>query len=233
MPNFILSLFGGISGALTKWVLIAVLWIGSIVFVTTSALALDAISDVMMRFAGISTLHIDQKRKVATAKTELQVQKNQTTRAKKQLAKNRSIAKKDLMQHGEKVEGFVAKIVKRNVAAAGTAMVPAVGGLASVGFAVADVHAGCELLAMQNELEIMFGMTGELSSTEEACVNGIAAIDDLGRKAEAELTEMKQTGHRVSETVIETMAEWKEHVPSSSEMSGYLAEQMCRVAGNC
>ena len=233
MSRFILSFLSGCSGALIKWALIAVLWIGSIIFVTTSALALDAISDTLMKFTGIPTLHLDQKRRVAKAKTELQVQKQQTAKATKQLTQDRAIRKRALLKHGKQVDGFVVKMVKRNVAAAGTALLPAVGGLASVGFAVADVHAGCELIAMQNELETMFGMASELSGTKEACVHGIAAIDELGLKAEAELTEIKQTGHRVSETVVETMAEWKEHVPSSSEMSGYLAEQMCRVAGNC
>ena len=233
MSRFILSFLGGLSGALIKWALIASLWIGSIVFVTTSALALDAISDAMMKFAGIPTLHLDQKRRVAKAKTELQVQKQQTAKARKQLTQDRAIRKKALIKHGRKVDGFVVKMVKRNVAAAGTALLPAVGGLASVGFAVADVHAGCELIAMQNELEIMFGMPGHLSSTEEACVDGIVAIDELGRKAQAELTEMKQIGQQVSGTVAETMVEWQEHVPSSSEMSSYLVEQMCRVTGNC
>lgn len=37
MSKFILSFLGGFSGALIKWALIAVLWIGSIVFVPISA----------------------------------------------------------------------------------------------------------------------------------------------------------------------------------------------------
>jgi hypothetical protein len=233
MSRFILSFLGGFSGAVIKWALIAFLWIGSIIFVTTSALALDAISDAMMKFTGIPTLHLDQKRRVAKAKTDLQVQKQQTARARKQLTQDRAIRKRALITHGKQVDGFVVKMVKRNVAAAGTALLPAVGGIASVGFAVADVHAGCELIAMQNELETIFGMANELSGTKEACVRGIAAIDELGLKAEAELAEMQQVGQRMSETVAETVGEWNEQMPTASEMSSYLTEQMCRVSGNC
>ena len=216
MTKLSISFFSGVTASLIKWALIAVLWLGSIVFVTTSALAMDAISDVMMRFAGVPTLHLDQKRKVARANTELQAQKNQTARAKNRLAEDRAIRKKAVLRHRKKVDGFVVKMVRRNVAAAGTAMLPAVGGAASVGFAVADVHAGCELIAMQNELEIMIGMPRQLSSTEEACVNGIKEIDELGRQADEKLAEMRQAGQHASD-----------------KLKDYLSYQMCRVTGDC
>ena len=216
MTKLSITFFGGVTGSLIKWALIGVLWLGSIVFVTTSALAMDAISDVMMRFAGVPTLHLDQKRKVVKASTELQAQKNQTARAKNQLAEDRVARKKAVIRHRKKVDGFVVKMVRRNVAAAGTAMLPAVGGAASVGFAVADVHAGCELIAMQNELEIMIGMPRQLSSTEEACVNGIKEIDELGRQADEKLAEMRQAGQHASD-----------------KLKDYLSYQMCRVTGDC
>lgn len=216
MAKLSISFFGGVTGSLIKWALIAVLWLGSIAFVTTSALALDAISDVMMRFAGVPTLHLDQKRKVAKANTELQAQKNQTARAKNRLAEDRANRKKAVLRHRKKVDGFVVKMVRRNVAAAGTAMLPAVGGAASVGFAVADVHAGCELIAMQNELEIMIGMPRQLSSTEAACVKGIEEIDELGRQADEKLAEMKQAGQKATDA-----------------LTGYFSYQMCRVTGDC
>jgi len=216
MTKLSITFFGGVTGSLIKWALIGVLWLGSIVFVTTSALAMDAISDVMMRFAGVPTLHLDQKRKVARANTELQAQKNQTARAKNRLAEDRATRKKAVLRHRKKVDRFVVKMVRRNVAAAGTAMLPAVGGAASVGFAVADVHAGCELIAMQNELEIMIGMPRQLSSTEEACVNGIKEIDELGRQADEKLAEMRQAGQHASDA-----------------LKDYLSYQMCRVTGDC
>ena len=102
MAKLSISFFGGVTGSLIKWALIGVLWLGSIVFVTTSALALDAISDVMMRLAGIPTLHLDQKRKVAKANNELQAQKNQAARAKNQLAEDRVARKKAVLRHRKK-----------------------------------------------------------------------------------------------------------------------------------
>ena len=69
---------------------------------------------------------------------------------------------------------------------------------------------------MQNELEIMIGMPRQLSSTEEACVNGIEEIDELGRQADKKLAEMSQAGQNASDALTD-----------------FLAGQMCRVTGDC
>ena len=229
MSRFILSFFGGISGALIKWALIAVLWIGSIVFVATSALALDAISDAMMRFAGIPTLRLDQKRKVAMAKTELRAQKNQTARAKNRLNEERALRKRAIKAHSTKVNRFVSRLAARNISDAGTSLIPLAGGLMSVTFAVADVYAACEMVDMQNDLNMAFSVEDELSGFESVCVNSVEQVDALGQQAEAKLAEMKRTGQQISGAV----GEWKEQIPSSGDMSDYLAKQMCRVTGDC
>ena len=63
MARFAFSFIGNVAGAVIKWALIAVLWCSSILFVTTSALALDAISDALSGFKGIPTPYLDQKGK--------------------------------------------------------------------------------------------------------------------------------------------------------------------------
>ena len=75
--------------------------------------------------------------------------------------------KEKVRKHGKKVRGFGKKMVGRNVADATTSIIPVIGGFASVTFAVADVHAACELVAMQNELEGKLGIDSDHSNFED------------------------------------------------------------------
>ena len=229
MGEVIVSLMSKVSKALIKWTLIGALWIGSVAFVTTNALALDAMSDLMMRFGGIPTLHLEQKRQVAKAKTELTAQKNQTARVTKRLNEERVARKKAIKSHSAKVSRFASKMALRNVTDAGQSLIPVVGGLISIPLAAADVYAACEMVDMQNDLNTAFDLNSELSDMESVCVTAVNEIEELERVAEEKLVQMKQTTQQVSETVVE----WKEQIPSGSELADQLANQMCRFAGQC
>ena len=198
MTNPVLSFFGAVAGGLIKWVLIAALWLASIVFVASTVDALEAISDLLSGFKGIPTPYLDQKATIETQQDEL----------------NRKRA--EVKRHGKKVRNFSSKMAVRNVADASTSLIPIAGGVLAVSFSVADVYAACELVTMQNELEAAFGFNGELSKTESACATSVEQVDELGRQAEATLTEMKRTGQEISEAV-----------------TVYWAEKICRVTGDC
>ena len=210
----IVSFMGGVTGSLIKWALIAVLWVGSVVFVTTNALALDAISDAMMRFAGIPTIHLDQKRKVAKAKTDLTAQKNQTARAKTRLNEERVMRKRAIKNHSSKVSRFVSKMAVRNVSDAGQSLIPVVGGLVSIPLAAADVYAACEMVDMQNDLNVAFNLENELSDMESVCVTAVDQVEDFQHEAELKLEEMKEATKQVSAKVEKL----RDRVPSGSEM---------------
>lgn len=229
MAKLIVSLVGKVSAALVKWALVAALWIGSVVFVTTNALALDAIADAMMRFAGIPTPHLEQKQQVAKAKKDLKAQRNQTARETKRLNEERALRKRAIKSHSAKVSQLTSKMALRNVTDAGQSLIPVVGGLISIPLAAADVYAACEMVDMQNDLNTAFDLNSELSDMESVCVNAVNEIEELERVAEEKLVQMKQTTQQVSETVVE----WKEQIPSGSELTDQLANQMCRFAGQC
>lgn len=214
MTKVIVSMMGNMSAALVKWALIAVLWIGSVVFVTTNALALDAISDAMMRVAGIPTIHLGQKRKVAKAQTDLTAQKNQTARAKTRLNEERVMRKRAIKNHSTKVSRFVSKMAVRNVSDAGQSLIPVVGGLISIPLAAADVYAACEMVDMQNDLNVEFNLEDELSDMESVCVTAVDQVEDFQHEAELKLEEMKEATQQVSAKV----EEWSDRVPSGSEM---------------
>lgn len=214
MGEVILTLMSKVSTALIKWTLIGALWFGSVAFVTTNALALDAMSDVMMRFAGIPTLHLEQKRRVAKAKTELTAQKNQTARATKRLNEERVARKKAIESHSAKVSRLASKMALRNVTDAGQSLVPVVGGLISIPLAAADVYAACEMVDMQNDLNAAFDLNSELSDIESVCVTAVNQIEELQREAEQTLADMKETSQQVSTKV----QEWSERIPSTGAM---------------
>ena len=214
MTKVIVSMMGNMSAALVKWALVAVLWIGSVVFVTTNALALDAISDAMMRFAGIPTIHLDQKRKMAKAQTDLTAQKNQTARAKTRLNEERILRKRAIKSHSAKVSRVASKMAVRNVTDAGQSLIPVVGGLVSIPIAAADVYAACEMVDMQNDLNAAFDLSSELSDMESVCVTAVNQIEELQREAEQKLADMKETSQQASTKV----QEWSESMPSTGEI---------------
>jgi hypothetical protein len=202
MARFAFSFIGNVAGAVIKWALIAVLWVSSIVFVTTSALALDAISDALSEFKGIPIPYLDQKGKIKNQQDTIKKQRgkiekqgstiNKQKGTIKQVKTDMNKQKVAVKKHATKVNRFAGKMAGRNVADAGTSLIPIAGGLMSVTFAVADVYAACELVTMQNELEKALRIDGELSDMQSVCVGSVNEVDRLAIKAEEELDEFRR-----------------------------------------
>ena len=202
MARFAFSFIGNVAGAVIKWALIAVLWVSSIVFVTTSALALDAISDALSGFKGIPIPYLDQKGKIKNQQDTIKKQRgkiekqgstiNKQKGTIKQVKTDMNKQKVAVKKHSTKVNRFAGKMAGRNVADAGTSLIPIAGGLMSVTFAVADVYAACELVTMQNELEKALRIDGELSDMQSVCVGSVNEVDRLAIKAEEELDEFRR-----------------------------------------
>ena len=202
MARFAFSFIGNVAGAVIKWALIAVLWVSSIVFVTTSALALDAISDALSGFKGIPIPYLDQKGKIKNQQDTIKKQRgkiekqgstiNKQKGTIKQVKTDMNKQKVAVKKHATKVNRFAGKMAGRNVADAGTSLIPIAGGLMSVTFAVADVYAACELVTMQNELEKALRIDGELSDMQSVCVGSVNEVDRLAIKAEEELDDFRR-----------------------------------------
>ena len=110
-----------------KWLVLALIWLASVVFVTTSALLMDAISDGLSNVFGVSTPYAQQK--------------NNNLKQKAAIKKTRA-----------KSQRLAAKMVTRNVMDAGSAFIPLGGAVIGLAFAAADVYAACELIDIQNEI---------------------------------------------------------------------------------
>ena len=202
MARFAFSFIGNVAGAVIKWALIAVLWVSSIVFVTTSALALDAISDALSGFKGIPIPYLDQKGKIKNQQDTIKKQRGKIEKQDSTINKQKGTIKQvktdmnkqkvAFKKHATKVNRFAGKMAGRNVADAGTSLIPIAGGLMSVTFAVADVYAACELVTMQNELEKALRIDGELSDMQSVCVGSVNEVDRLAIKAEEELDEFRR-----------------------------------------
>ena len=209
MP-FIINFFLRFAALITKWALIGVLWLASILFVTSNALLMDAFSDGLSRLSGVVSPYTLQKQKLVKTEKRLkakdaahkrQMDAQKTAHTKKMNTQKAAHAKnldrqraghtkkirsqKALVKsHTAEVRGFSKKMVWRNTADATTSMIPMVGGLASVTFAVLDVHAACELIAMQKNLESSLGLVNRDSSWDSFCLESIGAIDTVGETAE-------------------------------------------------
>ena len=202
MARFAFSFIGNVAGAVIKWALIAALWVSSVVFVTTSALAWDAISDALSGFKGIPIPYLDQKGKIKNQQDTIKKQRgkiekqgstiNEQKGTIKQVKTDMNKQKVAVKKHATKVNRFAGKMAGRNVADAGTSLIPIAGGLMSVTFAVADVYAACELVTMQNELEKALRIDGELSDMQSVCVGSVNEVDRLAIKAEEELDEFRR-----------------------------------------
>ena len=202
MARFAFPFIGNVAGAVIKCALVAVLWVSSIVFVTTSALALDAISDALSGFKGIPIPYLDQKGKIKNQQDTIKKQRgkikkqgstiNKQKGTIKQVKTDMNKQKVAVKKHSTKVNRFAGKMAGRNVADAGTSLIPIAGGLMSVTFAVADVYAACELVTMQNELEKALRIDGELSDMQSVCVGSVNEVDRLAIKAEEELDDFRR-----------------------------------------
>ena len=137
-----------------KWSMLAFIWLASVIFVTTSALLMDAISDGLSNVFGITTPYAQQKNNNLKQKTAI----------KKTRAKSQRLA---------------AKMVTRNVMDAGSVFIPVGGAVVGVGFAAADVYAACELIDIQNELSETLLIPNDTSVGDELCLDAVAYVESL------------------------------------------------------
>ena len=154
-----LKFFMSLAGTLAKLALIAAFWLSSVILVTSSALMMDAISDGMSRVLSIQTPYSRQKVVVAQQRKKLAAQKQAVRKS------------------SFKVKQRLGTMIKRNVADAGTSMVPLIGGVASVGFAVTDVYAGCDMVRLQNDLNKVFDMDEDEGLLEGLCATAFEAVE--------------------------------------------------------
>ena len=139
---------------LLKWVVLAILWLGSVVLVTTSALLMDAISDGLSNIFDVTTPYAKQKNDNLKQKTAI----------KKTRAKSQRLA---------------AKMVTRNVMDAGSAFIPVGGAVVGLGFAAADVYAACELIDIQNELSETLSIPSDTSAGQDMCLDAVSYVESL------------------------------------------------------
>ena len=190
--HFAIRLPAKLAAFCAKWSIIGVLWIASVAAVTTSAMLMDAISDSMWRLAGIATVDLTRKR---DADKRLATEKKRTAKANQSLIQEKRAnakTKRKVAAHGKKVRGFGKKMVGRNLADATTSVIPVVGGVASVTFAAADVHAACELVTMQNELETALGIESDPSTFKTYCIESINQINQTASEAKATLASLTE-----------------------------------------
>ena len=137
-----------------KWAVLAILWLASVVFVTTSALLMDAISDGLSNVFGITTPYAQQKNHNLKQKTAI----------KKTRARSQRLA---------------AKMVTRNVMDAGSVFIPVGGAVVGLGFAAADVYAACELIDIQDELSETLLIPNDTSVGGDLCLDAVAYVKSL------------------------------------------------------
>jgi len=137
-----------------KWLVLALIWLASVVFVTTSALLMDAISDGLSNVFGVSTPY-DQ-------------QKNNNLKQKAAIKKTRA-----------KSQRLAAKMVTRNVMDAGSAFIPLGGAVIGLAFAAADVYAACELIDIQNEISETLEIPNDTSVGDDLCLDAVATVESL------------------------------------------------------
>lgn len=222
--------FARLSVLLTKWAAIGVLWLASVFLVTSSALLMDQISDWARMLGSYTTPYAKQK---ATAKTA----NKRALKAEKTVAKQKKLAK----VHSTKVKKIGGKMVARNVADASTSMIPVIGGAASVTFAVWDVYAACELIAAQKEFELLIGTAtdDEYTTLEAACVTTTATVEATSREAKQYIDKMSD----LTDLPELDLPEWDfpdwdfphepTHWPGAPDLPHWLADQACKLTGNC
>ena len=203
----LITLFSArLSVLLTKWAAIGVLWICSVFLVTSSALIMDQFSDWAQRLAGYTTPYAKQKASTKAAnKRALKAEKI----VKSQRAKVKA--------HSAKVKKLGGKMVARNAADATTSMIPVIGGAASVGFAVWDVYAACELITAQKRFELLMGTAtaADYTTLEATCVSTTATVEATGREAKRFIAATDQA------------------IDDMPDLPDVLADQMCKITGNC
>jgi hypothetical protein len=186
-----------------KWLVLALIWLASVVFVTTSALLMDAISDGLSNVFGVSTPYAQQKNNNLKQKTAI---KKQDAAIKKQQAAIRRTRGKS--------QKLAAKMVSRNVLDISSSLLPLGGAVIGIGLAAADVYGACELIDLQNELSETLEIPTDKSVGDELCLDAVATVERLPDLPDINAPEWEVPD--LFSTSKETLTEW-----------------MCSVSGDC
>ena len=222
--------FARLSGLLTKWTAIGVLWLASVFLVTSSALLMDQFSDWARMLGSYTTPYAKQKYKAKAAN-------KRALKAEKTVAKQKKFAK----AHSAKVKKIGGKMVARNAADATTSMIPVIGGAASVGFAVLDVYQACELITELKRFELLMGTATaeEYTWLEASCVSTTAAVEETGREAKQFIAAADQVVDDSVDAVLGTIEAIPATLPDVpdlpdwSDMTDGMADMACKVTRTC
>ena len=217
--------FARLSVLLTKWTAIGVLWLASVFLVTSSALLMDQLSDWARMLGSYTTPYAKQKAKANTAN-------KRALKAEKTVAKQKKLAK----AHSAKVKKIGGKMVARNAADATTSMIPVIGGAASVGFAVWDVYAACDLMTAQKQFELLMGTAtaDEYTTLEATCVSTTAAVEATGKEAKRFIAATEQAIEDIP-TSLPELPDLPDvpDLPDWSDMTDGMADMACKVTRTC
>ena len=169
---------------LAKWIFIGALWLASVLLVTTNAFVMDAISDGMSSLLGVQTPYSKQKANLVRRKSSY-------------------CAGTSSNKNSKKIKGMGRSMIDRNVQDATMSPIPVIGGVASVGWAVSDVYAACEFIHLQNELDIAFGIDGDLTTFENVCSVSIQAVEGAREDAKQDLNSLEEQVRDMSESLGE------------------------------
>ena len=205
--------FARLSVLLTKWGAIGVLWICSVFLVTSSALVMDQFSDWARMIGGYTTPYAKQKATAKAADKRVADADRRASKAESRVKDQKRFAK----AHSTKVKKIGGKMVARNAADATTSMIPIIGGAASVTFAFWDVYEACELITAQKEFELLMGTAteDEYTTLEATCVTTTATVEATGREAKRFIAATDQA------------------IDDMPDLPDVLADQMCKITGNC
>jgi uncharacterized Zn-binding protein involved in type VI secretion len=232
--------FARLSVLLTKWAAIGVIWLASVFLVTSSALLMDQFSDWAKMLGSYTTPYAKQKAKAkaagkraATANKKVKAANKRVADASHRASKAEGRVKEQkrlAKTHSAKVKKIGGKMVARNADDATTSMIPVIGGAASVGFAVWDVYAACELITAQKQFELLMGTATaeEYTLLEASCVSTTTAVEATGKEAKRFIAATEQAIEARPASLPDLP-----DLPDLTNVTDGLADAMCRVTHKC
>ena len=193
-----------------KWFVLASIWLASVIFVTTSALLMDMISDGLTKVSDFTTPYSQQKQSNLKQRAEIKKQKAAIKKQDVAIKKQKAA----ITRTRGKSQKLAAKMVSRNVLDASSSLLPVGGAVIGVGLAAADVYGACELIDIQNELSETLEIPTDNSVGEELCLDAVATVESLPDLPDINAPEWEVPD--LFSTSKEKLTEW-----------------MCSVSGDC
>lgn len=200
-----------------KWFVLASIWLASVIFVTTSALLMDMISDGLTKVSDFTTPYSQQKQSNLKQRAEIKKQKAAIKKQDVAIKKQKATIKKQkaaITRTRGKSQKLAAKMVSRNVLDASSSLLPVGGAVIGVGLAAADVYGACELIDIQNELSETLEIPTDNSVGDELCLDAVATVESLPDLPDINAPEWEVPD--LFSTSKEKLTEW-----------------MCSVSGDC